>query len=563
MTTSYRPFAGHRAVTKPGRLFEATKDNSYNPRTDDEVYLGTALLDQIEQGVIGTVDWFKDASKDQEGIGDDILRLLGGGLINTATAISHIPGIKQLGELEDWIAEQARALNEQATPWLDPRFAGWGSRIATGIVTDKGIGLAGKGVRAGYNALGKSLMNTIDDFTGLYGGVGTAMDVSGGTVDTIRRWPDGTVAQNPFLRLYKREDAARIGQGLQDAVPARPSAATIWDKKMDDIYKLLTGRDPDLPTAGAEKLQGIPLGGRAPGPKFIKHHPAPLAHIARSLDYLTDAAVVEGAEYLANRIGFKLGDFQPGTLAPDKFHSKMHRFLDDSLGTNKSGVLSKLEKKYAKKFVKLGGGKKLSEGVSLQVRIDSGFMDELADVLIEQKGFIDDWYRALVNRAEFKKVSIEEYVNEASETVKADKVLKAVLAGKTTKGKGISDLLDELIGLENKELRDTMKDLQQLSGREDLLLSPANRNLRKSLTFKAKKEFLNEVMNMDWAGTSIADARKKVLKLVDDYDLPFETDKFTPEQLADEIVESLHNLNIDESLNPVIAKEIKDWLGRE
>ena len=97
MTTSYRPFAGHRAVTKPGRLFEATKDNSYNPRTDDEVYLGTALLDQIEQGVIGTVDWFKDASKDQEGIGDDILRLLGGGLINTATAISYIPGINQLG----------------------------------------------------------------------------------------------------------------------------------------------------------------------------------------------------------------------------------------------------------------------------------------------------------------------------------------------------------------------------------------------------------------------------------------------------------------------------------
>ena len=208
MTTSYRPFAGHRAVTKPGRLFEATKDNSYNPRTDDEVYLGTALLDQIEQGVIGTVDWFKDASKDQEGIGDDILRLLGGGLINTATAISYIPGIKQLGELEDWIAGQARALNEQATPWLDPRFAGWGSRIATGIATDKGIGLAGKGVQAGYNALGKALVNTIDDFTGLSSlGTGGAKAASGG--GTLRsKWLKKHTKNFNYKDLLEYEEAA-------------------------------------------------------------------------------------------------------------------------------------------------------------------------------------------------------------------------------------------------------------------------------------------------------------------------------------------------------------------
>jgi len=549
MTTSYRPFAGHRAVTKPGRLFEATKDNSYNPRTDDEVYLGTALLDQIEQGVTGTVDWFKDASKDQEGIGDDILRLLGGGLINTATAISHIPGIKQLGELEDWIAEQARALNEQATPWLDPRFAGWGSRIATGIVTDKGIGLAGKGVRAGYNALGKSLMNTIDDFTGLYGGVGTAMDVSGGTVDTIRRGPKNEVIQNPLLKLYKREDAAKIGQGLQDSVPARPSAATKWEQKMSDIYMILTGRDPSLPTAGVEKLRGV---------TFKKHHPAPLAHIARSLDFLTDAGVVEGADYLSKRIGFPLGDFQPGTLAEDLFHSKMHRFLDERLGSSKGGLLYKLEKKYADKFVEMGAGKKLSEGVSLQVRIESGFMDELADVIIEQKNLIDDWYRALVNRAEFKKVSLEEYVNEAAETIKLNKVLKEVAAGKRTKGLGASDLIDRVIGLENKQLRDTIKDLQQLAG-DDLLLSSEGRRIKKSLLYKAKKQFLSAIMDMDWAGGKL-DAGKQVLKLIDEYGLPFNK---TDQNMIDDLVDALERIPIEESLPTAVADEIKNWLGRE
>jgi hypothetical protein len=526
-------------------------DTAYNPREDDKVYLGTRLLDSIENQVIGGVKWWQEQSEDKEGIYDDMFRLIGGGAKNVATAISYIPGVKQIGKAEDWIAAQARSLSTTVAPELDPRYAGWLARFGTGVLTDKGLGVVTKAAKA-------RVLSKIDDFTGLYGGVGTAMDVSGGTVDTIRRWPDGSVAQNPYLRLYKREDAARIGQGLRDAVPPKPSAATKWDAKMDDIYNLLTGRDPDLPTAGVEELQGIPL--HTPksykGPKFKKHHPAPLAHIARALDYLTDAGVREGADYLAGRMGFNLGDFQPGTLIEDMFHSKMHRLLDDSLGTSKGGLLYKLEKKYF-------GKRKLSDGISLEERISSGFMDELADVLLEQKGFIEDWYRALVNRAEFKKVSIEEYVNEAAETVKADKVLKSVIAGRRTREKGISDLLDELIGLENKELRDTMKDLQQLSEPEDILLSPESRNLKRQLTFNAKTEFLNEIMNMDWAGTSITDARKKIFKLIDDYDLPFETDKFTPEQLTDQIVESLHNLDIDESLNPVLAKEIKDWLGRE
>lgn len=515
-------------------------DTAYNPREDDKIYLGTRLLDSIENQVIGGARWWQEQSEDKEGIYDDMFRLIGGGAKNVATAISYIPGVKQIGQAEDWIAAQARSLSTTIAPELDPRYAGWLARFGTGVLTDKGLGVVTKAAKA-------RVLSKIDDFTGLYGGVGTAMDVGGDTLDTIRRGKKGEVIQNPLLKLYKREDAALMGQGLQDSVPARPSAATKWEQKMSDIYMILTGRDLSLPTAGVEKLRGV---------TFKKHHPAPLAHIARALDYLTDAGVREGADYLAGRMGFNLGDFQPGTLIEDMFHSKMHRLLDDSLGTSKGGLLYKLEKKYF-------GKRKLSDGISLEERISSGFMDELADVLIQQKGFIDDWYRALVNRAEFKKVSIEEYVNEAAETVKADKVLKSVLAGRRTSEKGISDLLDELIGLENKKLRDISIDLRQVSKPEDLTLSKQTRDLKRKLTFDAKTEFINEVMNMDWAGTSIADARKKVLKLVDDYDLPFETDKFTAEQFTDEIVESLHNLNIDESLNPVIAKEIKDWLGRE
>ena len=372
--------------------------------------------------------------------------------------------------------------------------------------------------------------------------------------DTIRRGSKGEVVQNPFLRIYKREDAAWISQGLQGAVPAKPTAATKWDKKMDDIYKLLTGQDPVLPTAGAKELQKIKLHTpkSSTDPKFIKHHPAPLAHIARSLDYLTDDGVRAGADYLSRKIGTPLGDFQPGTLAEEMFHSKMHRFLDDKLGSSKKGLLYKLEKKYF-------DDRTLKDGISLQERIDSGFMDELADVLREQKGLIDDWYRALANRAEFKKVSLEEYVNEAAETIKLNKVLREIASGKRTKGLGASDLIDRVIGLENKELRDTMKDLLQYKGIDDLLLSDEAKHLKNLNLYKAKEQFLLELMNMDWAGGKL-DAGKQVLKLIDEYDLPFNR---TDQNMIDDLVDALERIPIEESLDPKVAKEIKEWLGRD
>ena len=162
-------------------------DTGYNPREDDRIYRGTRVLDAIEDQIIGGADWWKEQSKDKEGITDDIFRLVGGGAMNIATAISYIPGIKQLGQFEDWVAAQARDLSANIAPDLDPRIAGWLARVGTGIVTDKGIGLVGRGARAGVRLAGRRVVSAIDDLTGLATGVGTAMDVSGGITDTIRR----------------------------------------------------------------------------------------------------------------------------------------------------------------------------------------------------------------------------------------------------------------------------------------------------------------------------------------------------------------------------------------
>ena len=133
---------------------------TYDPRADDKQYVLTGMLDNIENGAIGTWDWIqKQAQDDPDRWDDDVLRLLGGGLKNTAWAISKIPLINKLAEGEDWLAHQARKMNETLTPWLDPRVAGWGTRIGTGILADKGIskatGAVTKGVRA-YKAVSKA-----------------------------------------------------------------------------------------------------------------------------------------------------------------------------------------------------------------------------------------------------------------------------------------------------------------------------------------------------------------------------------------------------------------------
>ncbi len=122
--------------------------------------LGERMFDSIESGVTGSVQWLqKQAEDDPNRYTDDVLRIFGGGIKNTAWLVSKVPLLDKLAEGEDWLAEQARGLSAKLTPDLDPRFAGWGTRIATGLIADKGIrkatGAVTKGVRA-YKAVSKA-----------------------------------------------------------------------------------------------------------------------------------------------------------------------------------------------------------------------------------------------------------------------------------------------------------------------------------------------------------------------------------------------------------------------
>ena len=180
---------------------------AYNPREDDKVYIGTQLLDNIENGVIGSMQWLqKQAEDDPDRYTDDMLRLLGGGVKNVGWAISKIPFLDKIAQGEDWLAGKAREMSAELTPWLDPRFAGWGTRIGTGILADKGIGKAFKGAkvlaRAGLDDASAALMKSNPMFA-----TGAGVASPGGNVK-------GVVTRMAAATKFKNSEIRRLGKEL-------------------------------------------------------------------------------------------------------------------------------------------------------------------------------------------------------------------------------------------------------------------------------------------------------------------------------------------------------------
>jgi len=117
---------------------------NYNPEEDDKEYIGTKLLDGIERGASS---WYKD-ERTLEG-----WEYLNPFSVATAGAIRGVEGVgwvlgntpvagdllRGIGWAEDRLAEGARNVSGVLTPNLDPRFAGWGTRLGTAILADKGI----------------------------------------------------------------------------------------------------------------------------------------------------------------------------------------------------------------------------------------------------------------------------------------------------------------------------------------------------------------------------------------------------------------------------------------
>ena len=173
---------------------------------EEKKLLGERMFDAIENGAVGSMQWLqKQAEDDPDRYTDDMLRLLGGGVKNVGWALSKVPFLDKIAQGEDWLAGKAREMSEELTPWLDPRFAGWGTRIGTGILADKGIGKAFKGARvlsqAGLDDAGAALMRSNPMFA-----TGAGVGSPGGNVKgVVTRMSDAVTLKNSEIRRLGKE----------------------------------------------------------------------------------------------------------------------------------------------------------------------------------------------------------------------------------------------------------------------------------------------------------------------------------------------------------------------
>ena len=116
-------------------------------------YAGTEQVDKFQAWATENVkkagEWYKDASADQAGIGDDILRILGGGAKNVATvagAVYEAPVLKQGFQALDALSYYGGKVGGAAAraAGVDPRIGGAIGNVAGEVLTGFGTKAAVK-----------------------------------------------------------------------------------------------------------------------------------------------------------------------------------------------------------------------------------------------------------------------------------------------------------------------------------------------------------------------------------------------------------------------------------
>ena len=213
---------------------------------EDNKLLGERMFDAIETGAVGSMQWLqKQAEDDPDRYTDDMLRLLGGGVKNVGWALSKVPFLDKIAEGEDWLAGKAREMSEELTPQLDPRFAGWGTRIGTGILADKGIGKAIKGTKY-LNKVGAAKL--FDNIPAQAVHADTAKDVS-------TRMADATKFKNSEIRRLGKEllyDLQHPVTKIPDLKRTTPQTRYRQIFNDDANYKYPSIEDLDLATRNTQ-----------------------------------------------------------------------------------------------------------------------------------------------------------------------------------------------------------------------------------------------------------------------------------------------------------------------
>ena len=348
----------------------------------------------------------------------------------------------------------------------------------------------------------------------------------------------GEIIRNPLLETKKRDNVAAI---TSINVPEMGNTV-LFKNRMRLIRQQMA---LDVPEASEDLLS-------LRGSSFIDHHPAPLKTIGAGVDYLNDEGMMLGLNYLQKKIGHRLADFQEGYPAYRKFHGKLHDLLDSKLGSNRN-LLGKLQQKY------FGDPDALSKGIGVQQRIDSGFYDELAEVILEQEEMIKNFHEVIKNTRFVRGSSYlteDEYIGIITRQLELDKEFEEITRrlqrsgakGGQSRGISATSMVNRIVG----EAEATSEGLTVwLRG------FPPGHPYRVAAEQKLLIRMQNELIYLHNLPVSDVDKGKRFLEWWDNFNLP--KINMTSQQIADELIDEAEKTNIEDIPG---FQEILDWQGR-
>ena len=198
----------------------------------DELLLGTKEVDAglawLSKNAKKAGEWYKDASADQAGLGDDMLRLLGGGAKNVATvagAVYEAPVLKQGFQALDALSYYGGKGGGPAAKaaGVDPRIGGAIGNVLGEAVT----GLGAKAALKQTARVGKGLKNYGGAFYDLASGTGVGTGAHGAS--WVSRGPGSPLrAHRATTRTGARSLISGTPQTIVKNFPELTEQATDW-----------------------------------------------------------------------------------------------------------------------------------------------------------------------------------------------------------------------------------------------------------------------------------------------------------------------------------------------
>ena len=259
--------------------------------------------------------------------------------------------------------------------------------------------------------------------------------------DILNNFPDdvntlGTV--HDLTGTHTRNEAAGLLTG--NTVKEAEKLETMFNQYTKRIAETINST---LPKRIRDRLWRLD----SPGRTAKWHHIGPLKQVAAAVNGLTDEAAKNGAQYIADGIGRKVGNlWGAGTPLVDEFHRKVHMLFNVGAGKTSTGKLRGYN--INQHIEKLGWPDNWQQVIPHKDRKD--LYDLIINDVVESETVINQFWRQLNNLVDSSKVNRKEFLNSFFETKMLDSRIKQAYNDPNVTT--LTDMMQHISGQTNEAL---------------------------------------------------------------------------------------------------------------